>query len=492
MKSSGWLTIFKIRSLAIAKWAVLAIVVVAAGALIFTCREWLPVVTRFVPSYVAGSSQGPPEHTDPGGDEHSQHGEAESDEGEHAQDGKTRYDHEHDEAAAITLSKQARGNIGLRLARVELKPFERTITVPGIVVERPGWSMLEITAPMTGVVTRIYPIQGEAIQPGQPLFEVRLTHEDLLQVQTEFLRTIEELDVIGREVARLEKVSADGVIAGKTLLERKYEQQKQEAALRAQRQALLLHGLSQDQVDKIVASRTLLQSLTICAPVREAAGASETHPLQVQQLKVSQGKYVAAGDTLCTLVDYGELYIEGRAFEQDIRAINQAAAARAKVSAVLGSKSAGGEELLQGLRILYLSDKVDSESRAFHFYVEIPNRVLRDDKTPGGRRFVYWQFKPGQRTQVRVPVEQWIDRIVLPVEAVAQEGAEAYVFEANDDHFDRRPVHVEYRDQDWVVIANDGALKLGATVATSAAHQVQLALKSKAGGGVDPHAGHNH
>jgi cobalt-zinc-cadmium efflux system membrane fusion protein len=424
------------------------------------------------------------------GHDHSKH--ADGDEDERAHGGKARYDHVHDEAAAIKLSKQARGNIGLRMARVELKPFERTITVPGIIVERPGWSMLEVTAPMTGVVTKTYPIQGEAVEPGQPLFEVRLTHEDLLQVQTEFLRTIEELDVIGREVARLEKVSADGVIAGKTLLERKYEQQKQEAALRAQRQALLLHGLSQDQVDKIVASRTLLQSLTIYAPVREAAGASETHPLQVQQLKVSQGKYVTAGDTLCTLVDYGELYIQGRAFEQDIRAINRAATAAARISAVLGSKSTADEEVVEGLHILYLSDKVDSESRAFHFYIELPNRVLREDKTPGGRRFVYWQFKPGQRTQVRVPVEQWKDRIVLPVEAVAQEGAEAYVFEANDDHFDRRPVQVEYRDQDWVVIANDGALKVGAMVAASAAHQVQLALKSKAGGGVDPHAGHNH
>jgi hypothetical protein len=424
--------------------------------------------------------------------DHGEHGDADHDEDEHDHGHGKVYDHKHDEASAIKLSKQARENIGLRLARVELRPFERTITVPGMVVERPGWSVLEVTSPMTGVVTRIYPIQGEAVQPGQPLFEVRLTHEDLLQVQTEFLRTVEELDVVRREVARLEKVSADGVIAGKTILERKYEQQKQEAALRAQRQALLLHGLSEEQVDKIVASRTLLQSLTIRAPVREAAGASETHPLQVQQLKVCQGKYVTAGNTLCTLVDYGELYIEGLAFEQDIRAINRAATAAAKVSAVLGSKSAADEEVVQGLQILYLSDKVDSESRAFHFYVEIPNRVLRENKTPGGRRFVYWQFKPGQRTQVRIPVEQWTQRVVLPVEAVAQDGAEAYVFEANDDHFDRRPVHVEYRDQDWVVIANDGDLRVGTTVAASAAHQMQLALKNKAGGGVDPHAGHNH
>jgi membrane fusion protein, heavy metal efflux system len=434
--------------------------------------------------------------------DHGKHADGDSDEEANAHAGKTQYDHKHDEAAAIKLSQAAQKNIGLQLARIELRPFERTITVPGMVVERPGWSVLEVTAPMTGVVTRIYPIQGEAVQPGQPLFEVRLTHEDLLQAQTEFLRTVEELDVIGREVARLEKASADGVIAGKTLLERKYEQQKQQAALRAQRQALLLHGLSAEQADKIVATRTLLQSLTIYVPAREepAASGDPVRHLQVQQLKVGQGKHVSAGDTLCTLVDHHELYIEGVAFEQDIQAINRAAAAGRKVSAValapkqsiFGLQSARDEEMVPELHILYLDDKVEQESRAFHFYVTLPNRVVRQNKTPDGRSFVYWQFKPGQRTQLRIPVERWTDRIVLPLEAIAQEGAEAYVFELNDDHFDRRPVHVEYRDQYSVVIANDGDLRVGATVAVSAAHQVQLALKNKSGGGVDPHAGHNH
>jgi hypothetical protein len=380
---------------------------------------------------------------------------------------------------------------------------------------------------MAGVVTHIYPIQGEAVRPGQPLFEVRLTHEDLLQAQTEVLRTVEELSVIGREVERLEKATSDGLIAGKTMLERKYEQQKQEAALRVQRQALLLHGLSEAQVDTIVATRRLLQSLTIRAPSCCTAGSaaeakqtrwdgnctaiprltkeggsasatptsSETIPpeclLQVQQLKTLQGKFVAAGDTLCTLMDNSTLYIEGIAFEQDIPVINRASAAGQDISAALGSRS-GGEETVGGLRILYLDDKVERESRAFHFFVTLPNHLVRQDETPDGHRFVYWQFKPGQRTQVRIPVERWTERIVLPADAVAQEGAESYVFEANGGHFDRRAVHVEYRDQDSVIIANDGALRPGTAVAISSAHQMQLALKNKMGGGVDPHAGHNH
>jgi membrane fusion protein, heavy metal efflux system len=468
--------------------AVLTLTVVVGLA---TVKFWLPSAPKNAGETAHADAHG--EHEEEA--DHDEHGHDEHEHEHAAEKSKTTTGHKHDEAATVKLSEPARKNIGLRLMKVELASFERTLTIPGIIAERPGWSVLEVTAPMTGVVTRIYPIQGEAVEPNQPLFDVRLTHEDLLQTQTEFLRTVEELDVIGREVHRLEKVTADGVVAGKTLLERKYEQQKQQALLRTQRQGLLLHGLSEKQIDAIVSTRTLLQSLTIRAPLRECcfpSPAAAECSLQVQQLKVVQGKHVTSGETLCTLVDHHELYIDGMAFEQDIRAVSRAASDGTKVSALLGSKSAGDEETVRGLGILYLDDRVDRESRTFHFFVKLPNRLLREYKTAEGRRFVSWQFKPGQRTQIRVPVERWTERIVLPVEAVAQDGSESYVFEMNDGHFDRRAVHVEYRDPQSVVIANDGALRLGATIAATSAHQMQLDLKNKSGGGVDPHAGHNH
>ena len=94
--------------------------------------------------------------------------------------------------------------------------------------------------------------------------------------------------------------------------------------------------------------------------------------------------------------------------------------------------------------------------------------------------------------QVTVPVEQWEKRIVLPVDAVAQDGVETYVFVPNGKRFDRKPVHVEYRDRFKVVIADDGSVYEGDAVALSGAQQMLLALKNKSGGAVDPHAGHNH
>lgn len=479
-------------------WAVAVLVVaITATAATVTHDRWLPSARSLLAGRQGGLAE--QDHAAEDGHDHAAHAAEDHDHAAHAGEQETEAEHEahagesesghvHDEAGAISLSKQARANIGLESTRVELRPFEKTISIPGLVVERPGWSKLEVTAPMTGVVTRIYPLQGQTVAPDQPLFDVRLTHEDLLQAQTDFLRTVEELDVIAREVARLEQVTKQGAVAGKTLLERKYDEQRQQALLRSQRQALLLHGLSEAQVDEIVASRTLLKQLTIAAPGKEG---TVHESLQVEELHVAQGTAVAVGDRLCTLADYSELYVEGRAFEQDIPAVSRAAENGWSVSTTLD----GGESCSVasgGVKILYVRNTVDADSRTFRFYVPLCNHIVREDKGPDGQRFVYWQFKPGQRTEIKVPIEQWQDRIVLPVEAVAKDGAEYYVFEANDGHFDRRSVKVDYRDQRSVVIANDGSLRVGSMVATSAAHQMQLALKNRAGGGVDPHAGHNH
>lgn len=405
-------------------------------------------------------------------------------------------DHKHEEAAAVKLSPTAQENVGLKLAKVELRPFDRTITVPAMVVERPGRSALQVSAPLTGVVTRIWPLQGETVMPGQPLFELRLTHEEVVEAQAEFLRTAEELDVLQREIARLEEVAKGGAIAGKTLLERQYDQQKLLGVFRAQRQRLLLHGISNSQVDEIAAKRTLLARLSVAVPDQlddqgKAGQTSAPRLLQVEELMVANGQYVKAGDPLCVLADHTRLDIQGRAFEQDAAALEKAVSNDWRLTAVFDGD---GKErrTVRDLSVVYLANKVDPDSRAFLFYVELPNTIVRDQKRADGHRFSSWQFKPGQRVELLVPVERWTDRIVLPLDAVVQDGAEAFVFEQNDGHFDRRSVRVEYRDQYAAVIANDGALQPGKMVVVSGAYQVHLSMKNKAGGAPDPHAGHNH
>jgi len=411
-------------------------------------------------------------------------------------------DHDHGDAAAheghvednsLELSEQARRSIGLREGDITLTTFQQTISVPGIVVERRGRSKLTIIAPMTGSVTKIFVTEGEAVTPDQPLFEMRLTHEELVQAQADLLKTAEEVDVVRREIARLQGIGPEGIVAVKTILERKYELQKLEAVRKAQQQALILHGLSEAQVEEILVKRTLLGTLVVHAPAASGPppGSTGEITLLVQELAVERGQHVTAGDTLAILADHAMLLVEGEAFEQDVPQITRAAAENHLVVAILESK-AGPQQRIEGLQIAYVANRIDTESRALHFYVQLPNEIVRDTHGDGDARFVEWRYKPGQRMQLRVPVEEWADRIVLPTEAVAQDGVENYVFRANGDHFDRQAVHVEHRDPQWVVVANDGTLFPGDRVALSAAQQLQLALKNKSGGAIDPHAGHQH
>ena len=512
----------KIQLHSLARWpavgvvaAVVVVVVLAAGGL------WCPVLRQWTTSALGKESAASRNGATCSGDSHEGHDHAaeagskpaEGDDGhdhegeaadEHDHDHAAESDHKHVEADAVKLSQAAEENVGLRLAKVELGAFERTITVPAMVVERPGRSTVQVAAPLTGVVTRIWPLQGETVAPRQPLFDLRLTHEEVVEAQAQYLRTAEELDVVQREIDRLEKVAADGAIAGKTLLERKYEQQKLEGVFRAQRQGLLLHGLSPAQVDDIVAKRALVGSMTVAVPREEERPAPERNPddpprlFQVEELKVDKGQHVKAGDPLCVLADHSRLYIQGKAFEQDVPVLDKAADKDWRLTAVV--ETADGKRLsVPDLPIVYVANKVEPESRAFLFYVQLPNQLVRTAERPDGHRFSTWQFKPGQRVELLVPVERWADRIVLPLDAVVQDGPESYVFEKNDGHFDRRAVRVEYRDQYSAVIANDGTLTPGKMVIVSGAYQVHLAMKNKAGG-ADPrhplnsaHAGHaNH
>ncbi len=491
------------------------ILVVAAGV---TYALWWPPLSAWVDTTLI-----------------SQRGAAVDEHAEHAADAQSAAGHV--EATSLELTPQARKNLGLTpefVRPVELSTYRRSITLPAVVVAKPGRSSIVVSTPLNGVVTHVHAVTGEAVMPGDLLFELRLTYEDLVETQTAYLQTISELAVEHREIARLEDATRSGAISGKQLLDRRYAKEKLEALARSQREALRLHGLSERQVDAIATEGSLLRDLQIIAPdldhhsedeelrlsqistrstsfTRLAASSllqaqendapimdapvmdtrgRDHKPLVIDDLQVKKGQAVTAGEKLCSLSDYSQLFIEGKAFENDIEAISQAAKRDWGVDAVLSGST--GQEIIRGLKLGFVSNSIDPESRTLSLFVELPNEIVRDETNADGQRFVSWRYRIGQRLELRVPVEEWENQIVLPVDAVVKEGADWFVFQQNGKTFTRVPVHVRHRDQTSVVIANDGSIYPGAAVARKAAHQMLMAIKNKSGGGADPHAGHSH
>ena len=479
---------------------------VVLGAAAATQRSWWPRVNALVDRLVARPASAET-HT---GHDHAAHAGHE----DHAA---------HAPTESLDLSAQAMLNLGLNsdtLRPIALSTFRKTISIPSVIVERPGQTLIQVSTPMTGVITEVAAIKGSAMETGQLLFRIRLTHEDLVQSQTDFVRSLGELDVEKREIARLQKPTDEGAVVGTLFLTHTYAKEKLEAQLQAQRETLRLHGLSTRQVEQISKDRRLLSELSVKVPtadqtpqelqltdlagresvsmVDEKVGEGGANPagpaaigtrppLIVESLDVQRGQSVEQGGKLCVLADYSRLYIEGRAFEQDIDAVNKVVSQEWKVSAVFS----GGTQIDE-LPLSYVSSEIDPDSRTLKLYVDLPNEILRDSRNADGQRFISWKYKPGQRLQLRIPVEEWVDQIVLPVDAVAQEGAESFVFRQNGKKFERVAIHVIHSDQTSIVIENDGSVFPGDVVALKSAHQMQMALKNKSGGGADPHAGHNH
>lgn len=442
--------------------------------------------------------------------------------GEHGHDHASHGDeHAASESTSLELTPQARNNLGLTseyLKPIQLVTYRKTISVPAVVIAKPGRTQIQVSSPLNGVVTHVHAVTGESVTPGALMFEIRLSYEDLVESQTAFLKSLGELEVEKREIARLEEVTQSGAVSGKVLLERRYAKEKLEALIRSQREGLKLHGLSDRQVETIATEGKLLRELQIVAPdIDEHSDDEElrlsgvpatnvsyvtpsdhgttpadldTKPLIIEDLQVRKGQAVVAGEKLCALSDFAQLYIEGQAFEQDSYSIGRAAEKGLAVDAVF--PEADGERTVEGLKLAFVGNLVDVSSRTLSFYVDLKNEILRDESNEKGQRYVSWKYRPGQRLQLRVPIDEWTEQIVLPLDAVVKEGADYFVFQQNGSHFDRVAVHVKYRDQSTVVIANDGSIFPGDVVAMRGAHQMQMALKNKSGAGADPHAGHSH
>ena len=176
-------------------WAVCG--AVAAGLLIIgvaTASTWLPHVQQLLTQKPADS------HAAESHDEHAGH--------DHAS---------HSAGTSVQLSANGLKNVDFQPLTIELGDYTRRITVPAMVVERPGRTLVNISAPLTGVITKIYPVEGASVTPGSPLFEMRLTHEELVAAQSNLIRTAESLAVVNRELARLNGLEK-GVVAGKRIL----------------------------------------------------------------------------------------------------------------------------------------------------------------------------------------------------------------------------------------------------------------------------------
>ncbi|MEO2090259.1 MAG: efflux RND transporter periplasmic adaptor subunit, partial [Gemmataceae bacterium] len=420
--------------------------------------------------------------------------------------------HDHgDRSDRVKLSPQAQTNLGLDVDSPTTQEYWRTILIPGVVVDRPGESDRGVTSKVAGVVTEIKAKPGDTVKAGDPLFVMQLVSEFLQSAQTDLSKTARELDFATAKRDRIAELVKKGTQSGTVLIEEENQVKRFTTQVQAYRRQLQVFGLTTEQVDRAEKGDVITQ-VVVTAPARTPTASATVSPgsaadstptaelFEVQELKVTLGEQVQAGQTLCLLANHQRLFVEGRAFKSEADALASAAEKKVPIRAEFADENPAAWPAQEPLRIHHLSNQVDQTTRTFAFYLPLDNQP-RTFSQDGKTHFV-WRYRPGQRVRLRMPVEKLITRspdgkrevlpFVFPSGAVVREGPEAFVFVQSGDVFIRKPVRVLYEDRNEVVVANDGSVSEVEFVVRNQAAAINRALKGAAAGGGGGHEGHDH
>jgi multidrug efflux pump subunit AcrA (membrane-fusion protein) len=394
-------------------------------------------------------------------------------------------------AAPVRLSEQARAN--LKLKSLPLKPttYWRTVEFPGVIVDRPGVTHRGVVAPVAGVVSDIQVSPGDAVEPGTPLFTLRLVSDSLYTSQLELFKATKDVELARKQLARLSEAAESGALPESRMIEIRDQIERLSATVLAYEQDLRGRGLPDEQI-QAAASGSFLREIVVRAPGErtqlslEADG--ETPPgdaeppvkaiFELESLRAELGQQVAAGDVLGNLADHQLLLVEGRGFRDDMRWVQQAVKNGWEVETEFPAiDDTDWPAPPARLPIDHISNSLDPETRTFAFYLPLENRWHEYDR--GGKTRLLWQFRPGSQLRMRVPVERFDDVFVLPQDAVVWDGPEAYVFRQNGEYFERRPVQVLHQDRLHVVIAANKSVRANSYIAQNAAASLNRIMKSQ-------------
>ena len=232
---------------------------------------------------------------------------------EHSEDGAEEDDHAHahEGEAIVEISETAAKNLNLKVGAVEVRNYDRTIQIPAKIVERLPAGRRMITAPIAAMVSDIFIAPGQAIRPGDPLYELSVTDDSIAVAQVKLINLIAEIENVNKQLNRLRPLAAEGSVKQSRVIEAELELEKLKTGYDAACQELLLRGLDEGQLEALVKEQALVRELTIYAPELPETDSSDSTKAwyTVEDIEALRGTSLARGASLCTLSYHGELFI---------------------------------------------------------------------------------------------------------------------------------------------------------------------------------------
>jgi Cu(I)/Ag(I) efflux system membrane fusion protein len=275
---------------------------------------------------------------------------------------------------SVHLSASQIREFGITYDTVGVRPFSAQLrTVGTVVVDETKLS--QIAPRFDGYVDRLYvEATGQQVRRGQPLMDV---------YSPELLAAEQELLVAGNLERSLGESAIPGVPTSSPEL------------VTAAKHRLELWGISDAQIAEILRTGKATRTLTLHAPTTGI----------VLQKNVVQGQAIQAGQTLYTIADLSDVWIEAQLREQDAGSVEVGAKATAQLASFPGRPVSG--------RVAYVYPTIEAQARTATARIVIPN--------PEGL------LKPGMYATVALSTPSR-SALSVPASAVLNTGDRSIVF----------------------------------------------------------------
>lgn len=260
-------------------------------------------------------------------------------------------------------------NINVVTERAIRGDIEREIRTLGY-LEYDQQKMVTVTTKFSGWVEKVYVnYVGEPVRKGQPLFEIH--SPNLVQTQQELLSAKAFAERLSDATPEARRRAEDLVAAA--------------------RQRLAYWDISQDQIEQLESTGTVLRTLTVAAPANGVV---------MMRMPGLEGMAAEPGMGLFHIADLSSLWLSVEAFEDQIGWLRIGSEAEITLSYFPGETFRG--------RVRYIEPQVNEATRTVPLKVEIPNR--------GGR------LRAGMYATVRFHPVVARDAVLVPDLAVLRTG----------------------------------------------------------------------
>jgi Cu(I)/Ag(I) efflux system membrane fusion protein len=300
------------------------------------------------------------------------------------------------DTGVVIVDGARRQQIGVRLARVERRPFSMRVRAVGKVVYDET-RLTDVAPRVGGWIGELYAdATGKAVRRGEPLFT--LYSPELVSAQEEYLAAL-----AGHREAQ--GTTAPG---------------RADYLVQAARRRLSLWDLTPTQIEEIGRRETPLDQVPILSPVSG----------YVVEKNVVAGAAFRPGEKLFRIAGLDRVWIEAELYESQLSVARVGLPADVTLSYLPGVHAAG--------RIAFVYPYLDPKTRTGRVRVELDNPDL--------------EMKPDMYANVEFRVERG-PRLAVPESAVLYAGDRRAVFvNTGEDRFEPRIIEVGIGDDDYVEV----------------------------------------